>query len=848
MTLGFLFSALRRESRGGRSRLIFFSLCIGLGVAAVVAVAGLTQSVERGIRLQARQLLAADLAVSSYRPLPPSVARVIASVPGAEMAEVQELVTVAALPGTAEQPGRSALVELKAVGAGYPFFGEIRLEPAQPLASLLSSETAVIGPELAARLGLKTGSQLLIGNAPFRVSGIVYSEPDRISGAFSLGPRVFLSAEGAVRTGVIQFGSRVLHKALIKLPQTAQKKDVEALAARIRASLETPASFRIESFSEAQPALRQGLSRVDRYLGLVALLSLLVGGAGVAQTVRAWLATRLDSLAIMKCLGMRPREVLGLYLVQILGLALAASLAGAALGSMVLFLVPRFVGPILPDGWLQPFSMVAWIRGITLGLGVGAIFSLPPLVAAVRVPPSRVLRRDVEPLPPTRLVSALSAGVVILGVLAVAVAQSRSFRDGGLFTAGLLVATGILAGMATGLVKSSAIIPRARLPFWLRHGLSALSRPGEGTVPSLVALGLGILVVLAMALVERHLTGELRSSLPKDAPTVFLIDIQPDQWDGVQRVLSLEGASRLDSVPMVMARLARINGRKVDEIARERAASSPENRQWALTREQRLTYMEVLPSDNKIVSGKLWSLKGIPELSVEERFARETLGIDVGAKLEFDIQGVPLELTVTSLRKVDWRTFGINFFWVAEPGILENAPQTRLAAARLAEGKEDRVQDLLAREYPNVTMIRTREVLVRIAGIFDKLGVAVQFLGVFSVVAGLVLLAGAISAGSVRKSRETAILKVMGVSRPGVVGIFAVEYFLGGLVAGGVGTVGGALLSWFVVTHGFQIGWQPGIVILATAPLGTALLACAAGLSASLRALTVRPLEALRSE
>jgi putative ABC transport system permease protein len=352
-------------------------------------------------------------------------------------------------------------------------------------------------------------------------------------------------------------------------------------------------------------------------------------------------------------------------------------------------------------------------------------------------------------------------------------------------------------------------------------------------------------VVVAMSLVERRLTAELSAEMPKNAPTAFLIDIQPAQWAGVEAILEKGGAARIDSVPVVMARLAVIDGRTVEELAR----STPRDRgrRWALTREQRLTYMKALPKDNVIVEGSLWSDPRRAEVSVERDFA-EDLGIHLGSTLRFDIQGVPVELAVTSLRTVDWKTFGINFFLVVEPGVLDNAPQMRLAAVRLPRGGEQRVQDLLAAGYPNVTLLRLREILEKIVKVMDRIGLGIRFLGGFTVLAGIAILGGAVSAGSARRGREVALLKTLGMTRRGVAGAFAVEYALIGFVAAAIGSVGGYVLAWGVITRGFEMRWQlqpwPFLIALAAGVLLTVL----AGLAASLRALERRPIEVLRAE
>jgi putative ABC transport system permease protein len=623
----------------------------------------------------------------------------------------------------------------------------------------------------------------------------------------------------------------------------------------------------VETFAEAQPALRQGLRQVDRYLSLLALLSLLLGGVGVAQTTRSWLDGRTDSMAILRSLGFRPREVTGLYLGQTLALGFLGSAVGVALGIAVQRVVPLLLGDLLPATLeLQVWQPGPSLRGLALGTGTALLFSLSPLAAIRRVPPLKVLRRDVEPLPASRWGRALTMSGLLVGVWAAAAAQARSALLGLQFAAGLALVTAILALGALALVKLVARLlaglPRQRTRridgsrpagsslggrVWLRHGIAAIARPGAGTVGAIVAVGLGVVLLLAVALVERTLRRELTPELELRAPTAFMIDIQPDQWQGVNALLATEGASRVQSVPVITARLLRIDGREVGELAEEEGRDG--DARWALTREQRLTYMDALPEDNRILSGgpELWSDPEVGEVSVEQDFARD-LGVGVGSRLVFDIQGVELPLTITSVRSVDWRTFDINFFLVVEPEALAGAPNTRLATAKLPPEREQVVQDRLAAEFPNVTLIQIGKLLAQIREVLGRLARGVQFLGAFTVLAGIVILAGAISAATIRRSRELALLKTLGMTRRGVAAMLAVEFALLGLVAGALGTVGGVLLGRTVITVGMDLGWsfEPGPVGLAI--LASVVLTALTGVLASTRALQARPIEVLRSD
>ncbi len=856
MTARTLFAHLRREARGGGGRLIFFVACLAAGVAAVVAVAGFSEGLDRGIRAEARSLLTADLSVRGRRPIPEELRAAVDRIAGAERAEVREMLTMVAAgdgaagdsaPGAA--PPRSILVELKSVEGGYPFYGELKLEPAARLAELLDETRAVVAPEILDRLDLAVGDELKIGGESFRVAGTVHEEPDRITGALRMGPRLFVSAAGLERAGLERLGSRVIYRTLVRLPPERQG-DLAAVAEELSSHLAGDGRHRLETASDAQPGLRRSFRRVGSYLALAALLSLLVGGVGVTQTVRAWLAGRMDAIAVLKCLGYRPREVLRLYLGQTAVLGLAGSLAGVAAGVAVQLAAMRLLAGALPVEHVSAWQPMAWGRGLLLGIGVALLASLPPLAAASRVPPIRVLRRDAEPLPPSRRVVAGSVLASLAAVVALAAWQAASLLRGLLFTGALVAAAALLALASAGLGRLAAR-PRRRSRLWLRHGLAALGRKGASTTSGIVALGLGVLVLLTMFLVERGLAAELGKDLPGNAPTAFLIDIQTDQWPGVEALLERHGATRIDSVPMVMARVAAIDGLGSAELQAEVAAGETEQerrgrQRWALRREQRLTYLEELPEGNRISSGGLWVEDGVDEISVDREFATE-LGVDLGSVLTLDVQGVDLELKVTSLREIDWSTFGINFFLVVEPGVLEDAPQSRLAAARLPEGGEQRLQDALAEAFPNVTVVRTREMLDKIAATLDRLALGVRLLGGLTVFAGLAILAGAVSAGQVRRGAEVALLKTLGMTRRQVVAAFATEYALTGLIAGLIGAAGGVALAWLTLTRGMEVGWRAEPLWLVSAVAATVVLSVAAGLAASAGALRKRPVEVLRS-
>jgi putative ABC transport system permease protein len=348
-----------------------------------------------------------------------------------------------------------------------------------------------------------------------------------------------------------------------------------------------------------------------------------------------------------------------------------------------------------------------------------------------------------------------------------------------------------------------------------------------------------------MYLVHTRLTAQFAAEVPKDAPTSFLVDIQPDQWAEVRRRIEGAGATGLTTVPIVRARLREIDGKDVAALA----ASSPGDgrRRWILTREQNLTYLDRLPEGNEVVAGALWSDPGRSEISIESEFARD-MGVGVGSTLRLDVQGVPIDLRVTSLRTVNWKTFGINFFLIVEPGVLEGAPQARVAAMRLPADAEQRLQDDLVAAFPNVTLLKVREILEKVVSLLDRLGLGIRLVGSFTVLAGIAILGGAVSAASERRGREVALLKTLGMTRGQVIRVFAVEYALLGAVAGAVGTAGAVVLAWAVTTRGMEIPFRLDPAACAAALVLTIALSIVAGIGASLRALSRRPLEVLRDE
>jgi putative ABC transport system permease protein len=578
---------------------------------------------------------------------------------------------------------------------------------------------------------------------------------------------------------------------------------------------------------------------------LVALLSLLVASVGVAQIVAAWLAQTVKDSAILRCLGVSPRELLALYLGHVVVLGVLGSAIGAVVGVLAPWAVARAKPELFPPEMLSTgFAFWPVLRASALGVIVPALFSLPALLAVHRVAPGRVLRAEAEPLPLSKRLQAAALGASSLALFAAAYLQTGQLDVALYFSGGFAALSGILALAARGLVRSLEQLRGDHLPAWLWQGAAALRRPGSAAIGSMVALGLGTTVVLSMKLVEDTLDRDLAAALPRDAPSLFLLDVQPDQWDGVAALARQSGATHTDSVPVAMVRLSAIDGSTVDRLVKARKGEGS-RAHWVLTREQRVTWGARLPPDNEIIEGALWSRPDLNEVSVEANFARD-LGVKLGSVLDFDLQGVPLSFTVTSIRTVEWRSFSANFFLVVEPGVLEKAPHVRLGTVRIAQDRERMLQDRIADTFANVTVLRVRELAERAVGVMKQVALAVRVLGGFALVTGIAILIGAVAASGTRRVREAGVLRALGVRRSHIARLLAVEYALRGGVAGVLGAGGAYGLAYACSRFVLELHERPDWVACVIACLLVMGLAVGGGLLASLRALWVQPISVLR--
>ncbi len=856
-----------RETRATPGRYLFFLLSVAVGVAALVGVRGFGTSLQQAIFREARQLMAADLQASTGKPPTPEHLAAIHDVAqrlGGQTTRVTELVSMAAVPGHQD----TALVELKAFEPGrYPFYGQLETEPP---GLLLPDDGVLVGADLLDRLGLQTGDTLQLGKAVFRIAGVVRKEPDRVVTGFSIGPRVLLTQAGLAKADLVVFGSRARHSFLFKLPDTLTPEQVKA---ELRPLLGQDWSVR--EYREAQPQVNRLIDRMVSFLSLVSLVALVAGGLGVSHTTRAFLKQKLDTVAILKCLGAGTRTVTAIYLTQALLLGLVGSLLGAAVGFGVQALLPRLIGPLLNlDVNLVPAAGPV-LQGLLVGTGMAIVFALVPLLGIGRVPPALVFRRD---LPESggsggRLYTdeALAAGAAGLALGLVAAWQAGNWWWGLYFVGGLAGAAALLGATAWACLQGLRRLPAPRR-IAVRHGLNNLYRPGSQAGSVVLALGLGVTAVATVYLLQTGLLGQVTRSAPAGSPNLVLIGIQADQAASFGTFLRQHPAvlQAQELTPMVPARLLTVNGRGQDEPAAG-TAPAPDRGQdgdrgddrgegrgggpgggqrWYWTRQWTVTWAAALPEKNELAAGRWWTeadTRAGAFVSLEEEVARN-LGAHPGSVLEFEINGQPVAATVLNIRRVDWARISTNFYAIFSPGALDTASASYTTFARTDRAAQPALLRALVDRYPGVTAFDIGEILETIQSVLDRVGLVVRFVAAFAMAAGLIILAGGVAATKFRRVREAAILRTLGATRAKVALVMAVEYAVLGVIAGLVGIVLAHLVAGGIMHLVFELNPMVNWALVGLAPAACAALTVAAGTAAAWDVLTHKPLAVLRGE
>ena len=831
------------DSRAARRRLALFSLSIVLGIAALVAIGSFSANLHTAIEDQAKTLLGADLAVQSRVALTPEANAFLDGL-GGEQAKEVSFSSMVVFPSSGNQ---TRLISLRAMEGAYPFYGEFLTDPADAPARLAAGEAvAVIEETLMSQYAVKVGDPVKLGSSTFTVVGALKKIPGESAAVAMLSPRIFIPYSRLTETGLLGPGSLVRYKTYFKF---SGGTDVERLVGDLRTRFrELRLGF--DTVEERKRELGQSIRNVYAFLSLVGFVALFLGAIGVASAIHVYVRQKIATVAVLRCLGASARKSFSVYLVQGFMLGLFGAVVGAALGVAIQLSLPALVKDLLPFDVDFYIAWSAVARGVGSGLVICFLFTLLPLLSIRRVSPLVAIRSSVAEdaglRDPLRW-AVYAAIVVAVGLFAWW--QSPRWQVGLGFVGALVVSFGVLAGMAR-LVAWCArrFVPR-RAPYVWRQGIANLHRPNNRTVLLLLALGLGTFLVVTLALTRATLVAQIQGTGDNNRPNLLFFDIQDDQIGPLQTILQDEGAELKAQAPIVTMRLRALKGRTVEQILKDNTSRIPS---WTLRREYRSTFRGGLSATEKVVAGAFDSRvapdAGVIPISIERELAKD-MQLGLGDTIEFDVQGVPMETRITSIREVEWRRLEPNFFMVFPEGALEAAPKFFVVATR-AETPADsaRLQQAVVSALPNVSAIDLALILQTLDGIFSKVQFVIQFMALFTVITGVIVLAGAILSGRYQRLRETVLLRTLGANRGQLIRIQMVEYAILGALASVVGCAlalgANALLAHFVFETTGVIA--PLTLLGATAAVMAVTLAT--GLLSNRGVADHPPLEVLRQE
>jgi len=843
-----------RDLKSAPGKFGFVVLSVAIGVAALVGVRGFSEAFRHTLGTEARSLMAGDLSARIFhQPTATEQAKIAdieKKIPGARSTWAVETISMASLPPDPVP----ILVALKAVDPSqYPYYGKAQLDPDMPLTQALTGNNVVVADEFLIRLNGRLGQDLRFGGKLFHIAAVLKQEPDRISAGAGMGPRVLVSRAELDSTGIMAPGSRASQRLLLKLPD---KLPPRVTPQSVRKDLEQALpDAQVMDYREGNPAITDGLDRATAILSLICLVAMVLGAIGVAMAMHAHLEQRMDILAILKAVGAGSSDLLRIFLLQTLGLGLAGALLGIAAGLAVMEALPVVFGKLLPVHTVMAIPWRSMLAGLGTGLLTTLLFCLPPLLDVRTIRPVLVLRRLVESGPDgigglfariwARRLQIVLSIMVLASLGAIAWALSDSATVGKWFAIGLAAALLVLLALAAGALRTLRFLlnrVRLHLPSSLRHGLANLYRPGNQSAAVLAALGTGVMLILAVYLMQAALLREIRETASPKLPNIFLIDVTTEESAGVRDLFAHQpGVTEpLELMPSVRGKFVTLNGKTLDQL-------KDQHMPRRMLEDVALTFSDTpLPGD-KVLQGKWWTDANAAQIAVGQGFAqRMHLGIGSSIEIETDVQGLH-KLTIAAIFRPDEQHLGARIPFVMPSGQLQNEVATWYGGAHIDPKQIGTLERALFLAYPTITVINIADVLLRIESVVDQITFVIRFLAGFSIFAGLTILASSIASTRFRRMRESVVLKTLGATRMHIVRTFSVEFSVLGLLAAAVGVVFANLLT-RVLLHRMQVGFHIEWLAAVVALIGTAILATATGWIASYRILGLRPLEVLREE
>jgi putative ABC transport system permease protein len=833
-----------RELRGGLRGFYVFIACIALGVMAISGVGSVAASLSDGLAREGRTLLGGDVAFSLIqREAKPEEIDYL-------RARGQVSVAAALRVMARGNDGKLSLVELKAVDRNYPMLGEVTLDPKMPMVDVLAERDGAFGAAvdstLLARLDLKLGDRISIGNANLQIRSVVVTEPDKLAGNVGLGPRVLVSEASLRATGLLQPGSLVRWIYRLKLPDKAADERAAAKLIENARSALPEAGWEIRSRGNASPQLERSISRFTQFLTLVGLAALLVGGVGVANAVKSHIDRRRDVIASFKALGATGRDVFTIYLTQVVVLAGIGSVIGLAAGAALPFVIVGAFGKLLPLPVIPALHPDELALSFIYGLLTALAFGLWPLGRVHDVPVAALFREEVarEWHRPRWSYLALMAVVIAL-LIAVAIGLAYDKRVAAVFVVSSVAVFVLLRGVAAGLMALARRAPRSRITM-LRLAVANIHRPGALTPSVVMSLGLGLAVLVTITQIDGNLRRQFLAALPEKAPSFYFIDIPTADSDRFGAFLKqLVPQSTVDDVPMLRGRIVGARGLKADEL------KASQDAEWVLQSDRGLTYTVEIPKGSKIVEGEWWSAdySGPPLVSLEKKIA-DGLKLKIGDEIVVNVLGRDIPARIANFRNIDWQGLGINFVLVFSPNAFRGAPHSHVAT--LAEANPDpagdaRIIKQVADAFPTVTSVRVREALETVGTVVTNLVLAIRGASAVTLISAILVLGGALAAGHRHRVYDAVILKTLGATRARLLGAYALEYLMIGLATAVFGVIAGSIAAWLIVTRLMTLSfiWQAGSAagVVAAALIVTVGL----GLAGTLLALNQKPASVLRN-
>lgn len=839
-----------REGRASSVKFAFVILAVAVGVGALTGVRGFSRAFHLMLVREARTLIASDLSVRIFGYPAPAQEETVRKLGerGVDHTLIIETISMAAVDG--KPP---LLVSVKAVDPSkYPYYGKVRLVPEADLRATLEPDVVVVSEDILLRLELKTGDSLRIGGQPFRIAATVQLEPDRMAGSLNVGPRLMMSRAGLDRANLMLPGSRAAERFLFRIPPEVRVEDVRSELKRA-----FPESL-IADFRQAHPAIERGLNTATTFLSLVSLISLIVGALGVATAIRAHLDQRLDSIAIMKCLGARSSQIMRIYVIQTLVLGLIGSLLGIVVGLAVQAVFPALLAKYFQIG---PGLRLDWIpaaQGIGIGLLTSLLFTVPPLLSIRRVRPSLIFRREMAEAKPSWIErvrnsrpTAAAAAILILALGAIAASlTSGSPRDamrvGGYFVGGIVVSLALLSATAWVLLRGLKIVSRhiTALPAVIRHGVANLYRPGNHAEAILVALGVGVMFTLSVYVVQRGVIGEMMRTTPPGMPNVFMLDVRQHDREAILDLIRQQKGIEKDPelIGAVAAKLDRINGKTIT-----REGLEPQARRFSRTR-QVAAVPSRAPKYSDIIAGEWWSESSGPSLCASDETA-DHLKLKPGDVLDWTIAGKTVSTRLACVVRIDPVHLMGRMEFMMDERALAGAPVMYYGSVRVSPPDVPYLQLAMYNRFPTVTVINIADVLRILQEVVDQIALEVRFISAFAILAGVIILASSVAGTRFRRIREVVILKTLGATRARIASIFSVEFLILGAVAGVMGSLLAAGFGFLVIKRiikASEAQFEPWVYLAAI--VLTALLANMAGWLASYRILGQKPLQALREE